>query len=177
VKPKLKWHVEKKKTAVSTASKKGKDAETATPNALPGGGGGANGYGPGGNAPDPGGATPFMQPYNYNDPLPGNGVPNQGPIPYQGQGPGGLPGQPHFGQGPIAFSSPETAHLDPHASQLSSHHPFAQSGGTHQETTQQFQMSPEDHQKFAHADGLDPEETVDLPGSAMSVLLPFHGKK
>jgi len=39
-------------------------------------------------------------------------------------------------------------------------------------------ISTQDPQQFAQAfKNIDPEETVDLPGSAMSVLLPFQGKK
>ncbi len=87
---------------------------------------------------------PLMQPYDYSAPLPA--APASQKIPPTGP----LSQTPPFGQGPI--------------------NPFAaKAPSPQQETTQQFQMPEGDHAGF-----LDPEETVDLPGSALSVLLPFQ---
>ncbi len=82
--------------------------------------------------------------------------PDSGIFPYSGT--------PY--SGPASQTSQGLAHG------LPVNHPLAQS--TNHETTQVLNLSPEMHQQLA---SMNPEETVDLPSSALSGLPPFLGTK
>jgi hypothetical protein len=130
----------------------------------------------------------MMMPFNYNDPLPpvpysghiGDALPQMASLsnPLQNGGFGQTPvsmyaGKAHFPpNGGAANGAPHAEslqHLPPPSSQGFAPHPG--SATKSEEKTEQFELSnPPAHH-------LDPEETVDLPGSALSVLLPFQGKK
>ncbi len=69
------------------------------------------------------------------------------------------------------YSGPASSHSGALASGLPTNHPLGSS--TNHETTQVLNVSPELH-KLAN---LNPEETVDLPSSALSGLPPFLGPK